>query len=105
LDIRGTILHKSLQILAYADDYIIDRYERTVKKAYTKLKKAAQQIGLAINQEKTKFMEVSNSKTKQKYITIYKKNIEKVNEFLYLGSIVTCDKNINVEINHTITGK
>jgi hypothetical protein len=32
-----------------------------VKEAYIKLKKAAQQIELTINQEKTKFMEVSNN--------------------------------------------
>jgi hypothetical protein len=41
LDIRGTILHKSLLILAYAEDVIIGRYERTVKEADIKLKKAA----------------------------------------------------------------
>jgi hypothetical protein len=34
LDIRDTILHKSLQILAYADDDIIGRYGRTVKETY-----------------------------------------------------------------------
>jgi hypothetical protein len=40
LDIRGTILHESLQILAYADDVvIIGRYEGTVKEAYIKLNK------------------------------------------------------------------
>jgi hypothetical protein len=92
MGIKGTILHKSLQILAYADDdVIIVRYERTVKEAYIKLKKAAQ------------FMEVSNNKTKEKHIIIDNENIDIVNEFQYLGSIVTCVKKINVEINHRIT--
>jgi hypothetical protein len=45
-------------------------------------------------------MEISNNKTKEKYITIDNENIEVVNEFQYLGSIVTYDININVEINH-----
>jgi hypothetical protein len=50
LDIRGTILHKSLQIFAYADDgYIISRCEKTVKEACIKLRKAEQQ---RVNQEK-----------------------------------------------------
>ena len=30
LDIRGTKLHKSVQILAYADDVIVKRYENAV---------------------------------------------------------------------------
>jgi hypothetical protein len=46
LDIISTILHKSLQILAYADVVIIGRYERTVKEGYIKLNKAVQQMGL-----------------------------------------------------------
>jgi hypothetical protein len=48
-------------------------------------------------------MEVSNNKTKEQYIIIDNKKVGKVNEFQYLGSIVTCDNNINVEINHRIT--
>jgi hypothetical protein len=58
---RGTILHKSLQILPYAHD-VIGRY-RTVKETYINLKKAAPQMRLTINQERTKFVEVSNNKT------------------------------------------
>jgi hypothetical protein len=43
---------------------IIGRYEITVKEAYIKLKKAAQQMELTINQEKTKSMEVISNKNK-----------------------------------------
>jgi hypothetical protein len=32
----------------------------------------------------------------------FNKNIEIINEFQYIGSIVMCDNNINVEINHRI---
>jgi hypothetical protein len=60
-------------------------------------------MGLTINQEKTKVMDVSSNKTKEKHIIIDNKETEKVSEFQCLGSIVTCDNNINVEINHRIT--
>jgi hypothetical protein len=49
LDVRDILL-KSVQILAYVADYILGRYERTVKEAYIKLKKAAEQMGLAFSQ-------------------------------------------------------
>jgi hypothetical protein len=43
LDIRGTILHKCVQILAYADDVIIvARYENAIKVAFNRLEKASQ---------------------------------------------------------------
>jgi hypothetical protein len=60
-------------------------------------------MGLTINQEKTTFMEVISNKTNEKHIIIDNRKIEKVSEFQYLGSIVTCDNNINVEINHRLT--
>jgi hypothetical protein len=41
------------------------------------MKKAALQMGLTINQEKTKFMDVSSNKTKEKHIIIDNKKTEK----------------------------
>jgi sorting nexin-29 len=42
LNTRGTILHKSVQILAYADyDVIVARYENAVKDAFNRLEMAA----------------------------------------------------------------
>jgi hypothetical protein len=48
-------------------------------------------------------MGVSSNKTNEKHIIIDNKIIEKVSEFQYVASIVTCDNNIDVEINHRIT--
>jgi len=43
LDIRGTILHKSVQILAQADDVVIvERYENAFKDAFNKLEMESQ---------------------------------------------------------------
>jgi hypothetical protein len=77
LEFRGTILHKSVQILASADDIvIIGRYERALKEAYIHLETVAKLVGLMINYDKTKYMELSNSPTREKYI-INNHNIEK----------------------------
>jgi hypothetical protein len=58
LDIRGTELHKSVQILAYVDDVVIARrYENTVKDAFNRLEMEVQKMGLTINYNKTKYME------------------------------------------------
>jgi hypothetical protein len=60
-------------------------------------------MGLTINQENTKFVEANNDKTKEKHIITDNKNTEKIDEFQYPGSIVTCDNTTNVEINRRIT--
>jgi hypothetical protein len=102
LDIRGTILHKSMQILAYADDVvIIARYENAVKDAFNRLEKASQKMGSIINYDKTKYMETKCKPNKEKYIRINNSNIKRVNQFKYLGSIVT-NNNISSEISHRI---
>jgi sorting nexin-29 len=54
---RGTIFYKSVQILAYADDIdIIGRTQLAMIEAFTTLEKAAKDMNLFINQEKTKYM-------------------------------------------------
>jgi hypothetical protein len=71
LDVRGTVLHKSVQILAYADDdVIVARYENAVKDAFNRLEMAAQKMGLMINYDKAKYMETTWKPTKKKYTRI-----------------------------------
>jgi hypothetical protein len=79
LDIRGTILHKSVQILAYADDTVITGgQERAIKEAFIQTERAAKQMGLMMNYDKTKYMELSNSPTRENCIIINNHNIEKI---------------------------
>jgi hypothetical protein len=55
LDFRGTILHKSVQILAYANDVVIvERCENAVKDAFNRLQMEAQKMGSVINYNKAK---------------------------------------------------
>ena len=58
LDIRGTKLHKPVQIVAYVNDVVIvRRYENAVKNAFNRLEMEVQKMGLMINYNKTKYME------------------------------------------------
>jgi hypothetical protein len=78
LGIRGTILHKSVQILAYAGNIVITgRYGRTVKEAFIQRETAAKQMGLTINYDKMKYVELSYSPIGDNYIITNNHNIEK----------------------------
>ncbi|GFV67993.1 reverse transcriptase domain-containing protein [Trichonephila clavipes] len=58
LDRSGTLWNRSLQLLAYADDIdIIGRSEKAVKEAFQAFEISATNMGLTINEDKTKFME------------------------------------------------
>jgi sorting nexin-29 len=60
---RGTILYKSVQILAFADNLdVIGRSEDDIKKSFMALKTAADAMGLRVNEEKTKYMIVNGKK-------------------------------------------
>jgi hypothetical protein len=59
----------------------------------------AQKMGLMINYDKRKRMEIGKP-TKGRYLRIKNRDIEKVYQFIYLGSIIT--NNITSEINHRI---
>jgi hypothetical protein len=61
-------------------------------------------MALEINQAKTKYMICG---TKKKYVeNVFKAKsmtFERVNSFVYLGTLITCDNNISAEINKRIT--
>jgi hypothetical protein len=94
-----------VQILAYADDIdIISRSPKSLQEATGALDRAARMMGLEINQAKTKYMICG---AKKKYIeNVFKvKHVtfERVNSFMYLGTLITADNNISAEINDRIT--
>ena len=102
---RGNIFYKSVQILAYADDIdIISRTLKSLQEATVALDRAARRTGFEINQAKTKYMICG---TKKKYIeNIFKvkhMTFERVNSFVYLGTLITTDNNTSAEINNRIT--
>jgi hypothetical protein len=69
-----------------------------MKEAFIQLETAAKQMELMVNYDKTKYMELSNSPIREKYIVINNHNIEKMMEFKYLGSLISNNNNsITVE--------
>jgi hypothetical protein len=62
LETKGTICNTSIHIFAYSDDIdIVGRTVNSVKEAIIALSAAAKTIELTVNEEKTKFMEVTES--------------------------------------------
>lgn len=60
---EGTILNKSSQLLAFADD-IIARSTDELKRIFYSIERVARNMGLEINEEKTKIVISTTSKTK-----------------------------------------
>jgi hypothetical protein len=89
--------------LGYADDTdIIIRSVKAIIEASVKLEKAAQQIGLKVNKDKTKYMEITSNPTGRTSPTINNYKFETVKEFKYLGMMITSDNKITTEITHRL---
>ncbi|KAJ4430124.1 hypothetical protein ANN_22334 [Periplaneta americana] len=102
---RSNIFYKSTQILAFADDIvIIGRSVKYVKEVFLSLEQAGKEIGLIINERKTKYMLADNGKIGDKIdsLQISDYNFEKVDNFTYLGSVVTSDNNMSKEISNRL---
>jgi sorting nexin-29 len=98
---NGTIFYKSVQLLAYADDIdIIARSQAALKEAFISLERAAGEMGLKINEEKTKYLTtgVNKNKNQMKYCQIGNFNFESVQSFTYLGSLVNVNNDNFAEI-------
>ncbi|XP_055539027.1 uncharacterized protein LOC129726410 [Wyeomyia smithii] len=103
IDTSGTIFTKRVQLNGFADDFdIIARNFATVEETYTRLKAEAKRIGLLINASKTEYMKGGGSKENNvslpPRITVDGDELEVVDEFVYLGSLVTADNNTSKEI-------
>jgi hypothetical protein len=69
-------------VLTYADDIDIrGRTTRAVKETFLKPEKAAQEIGLTVNENKTKYMEITCKQNNMQYLIVKNYKFEKVNEY------------------------
>jgi hypothetical protein len=89
--------------VAYYDDLVIvGRTIQAMKEAFMALETSAIKMGLAVNEEETKFMEVGKKLTTVAHFTVGNYTLEKVHMFKYLGSLVTYKNDISVEIKNRI---
>jgi hypothetical protein len=94
-----------VQILTYADDTdIISRSPKSLQEATIALDRAARRMRLEINRTKTKYM-ICGSKNKyvENVFNVKHMTFENVNNFVYLGTLITSDNNISAKINNRIT--
>jgi sorting nexin-29 len=100
---NGTIFYKSVQRLAYADGIdIIARSQTALKETFLSLERAAGEMGLKINKEKTKYLTTRVNKNQPKHFQIENFNFETIQSFTYLGSLINVNNDNSVEIKKRI---
>ena len=88
--------HKS--ILLFADDQvIIADTEDNLQKAAYKLNQIITEYGLAISVQKTKSVAFKGRDPVRTEIVIDNKIIEQVNSFSYLGNMISCEKELDID--------
>ena len=88
IDLRGNISTRTKQLCAYADSVvIIAKTQKALKETFITLQKEAEKLGLIINTNKTKYMQLTRKTniTKQD-IEVAGNPYEAVKQFIYLGS-------------------
>ena len=89
------------QVMAYADDVnLIGDDIRTIERNADVLLNACKDIGLTVNTEKTKYMEMGHHRgmIANAHINISINSYEKVKTFTFLGSLLTNQNSIQEEI-------
>jgi len=101
---KGTTFYKLVQLMAYADDIVITgRSLASIKEGFHLLEEASKEVGLVINEGKTKYMVAANTQNCSKPCTIKigRYSFEKVESYTYLGSLMNSE-NISDEITNRL---
>jgi sorting nexin-29 len=99
----GTIFTRTRQCLVHADDVVIlGRSEGYINRRLEEMAAANHQIGLQINDTKTKYMINRQDGNNVKEIEFMGKKYEKVESFKYLGAVMTSLNDIDTEIKSKI---
>ena len=104
LDLKGNISTRIIQCSAYADDKpITTRTSHSLVATFQKLKETSAQVGLNINEQKTKYLRCTKKQHTMNGIYISQTHLEQVKSFKYLGSIVNGNNSIEEEIKERIS--
>jgi hypothetical protein len=104
LNLRGDISLKLKQTVAYADDVaLLARSPKALKEIFHKLQYEATLVWLNINKDKTKYMQIKTTGTKDiTHLKIDNFAFENVENFNYMGNILNADNKMNIEIAERI---
>jgi len=103
MNITGHIGIKSTQILAYADDVaMVSRNKNALKDTLDNTESEARQRGLLINENKTKYMEVTRTVANGEHLQCGKYKFEHVKELSSLGTQLNQTNSTNGEIHARI---
>jgi len=99
LNLRGDVSLKLKHIVAYADDVaVLARSLKALNEIFHKLKNEATLVGLSINEDKTKYMQIKRTGIKDiTHRKIYNFVFKNVKNFNYLDSILNADNKMNIE--------
>jgi hypothetical protein len=99
LNLRGDISLKLKQIVVYVNDVaLLARSQKVLKEIFHKLQDEATLVWLNINEDKTKYMQIKRTGTKDiTHLKIDNFAFENVENFNYLGSILNADNKMNIE--------
>ncbi|KAL4103343.1 hypothetical protein QTP88_018720 [Uroleucon formosanum] len=91
-------------ILAYADDIVLlGNTREEISHSLSKLIEVSKNMGLCINEEKTKLMILSRRNVDQSNLKVGSMNFEKVDNFKYLGVNINNSNNMHKEIKERIS--
>jgi len=99
LDLKGNTSTRIKQCSAYIDDILITtRTSHCLAATFQKLKETSAQVGLHINEQKTKYLRCTKKQDMMNGIYISQTHLEQVKSFKYLGSIMNGNNSIEEEI-------
>lgn len=104
LNVTNSIFTRNIQILAFADDIvIIGRKAQDVKEAFSKIVASSAKFNLRVNDTKTKYMIVSKRGQRLgRSISLDDHSVEIVDNFIYLGTMLTAENKIKDDIRRRI---